>query len=300
MRGIPARPQVCGSVAAQRDRLGRGSECNDWGNVRAARRPFFRHSALQTLFLARSGILSRHRSVSEGEWRLARADPNRWLAQSWRGGACLARSDVTPDFSAVLLAGGKSRRMGRDKAFVEIKGVPLWKRQLRILDQLAPAEILLAGPSHPEWNDVGCRIVADARAEAGPLGGLVAALRCCSTALLLALAVDLPQMTSDYLRQLLKLCQRGRGVVPIGGPKRFEPLVAVYPRSALGIGEELLANGQYSMQNFANLCLVRGLTNESLIAPAEVLLFLNMNTAGDLATVCGRNLATLGRRDIAS
>lgn len=188
-------------------------------------------------------------------------------------------------FSAVLLTGGKSTRMGRNKALIEIKGVPLWQRQLQILEELAPTEIFLAGPSHSEWEGAVWIVVPDAQENAGPLGGLIGALRCCRTSLLLTLAVDLPQITSAYLRRLLDLCERDKGVVPMGDRNRFEPLVAVYPRAARALAEELLAGGRYSLQNFAKLCTAHGLTNGHSIAPADASLFFNMNAPEDLAAV---------------
>lgn len=203
-------------------------------------------------------------------------------------------------FSAVLLTGGKSTRMGCNKALIEIKGVPLWQRQLQILEELAPTEIFLAGPSHSEWKNAAWIIVPDAQENSGPLGGLVAALRHCCTSLLLALAVDLPQITSAYLHGLLELCEGEKGVVPMGDRNRFEPLIAVYPRAALTLAEELLASGRYSMQNFANLCLAHGLTNGHSIAPADAPLFFNMNTPEDFAAACKPGLQVRRGCDVAA
>ena len=56
------------------------------------------------------------------------------------------------NFSAALLAGGRSSRMGRDKAFLEIDGVPLWQRQLQTLRELGPSETFLAGPMQSEGD----------------------------------------------------------------------------------------------------------------------------------------------------
>ena len=187
---------------------------------------------------------------------------------------------MIPDFSAVLLAGGKSSRMRRDKAFIEINGVPLWQRQLQTLEQLAPNEIFLAGSARPEWNGARCTIITDAMEDSGPLGGLVAGLRHCSDQFLLVLAVDLPHMTSSYLHALLEICGSGKGAVPV--TDRFEPLAAVYPVAALGLAESLLKSGRYSLQDFARSCLTEGLIIEHPVCPAETTLFLNINTPANL------------------
>ena len=173
--------------------------------------------------------------------------------------------------------------MGRDKAFVEVDGVPLWRRQLRVLEQLAPAEIFLAGPARPEWKDAGWTIIPDAEENSGPLAGLASALRRCSTPLLLALAVDLPNITSDYLHLLLALCTAQRGVVPRS--ERFEPLVALYPKASAEIATQLLASPDHSLQHFAARCIAAELAIEHRVAPADEPLFLNMNTPAELAAV---------------
>jgi molybdopterin-guanine dinucleotide biosynthesis protein A len=192
--------------------------------------------------------------------------------------------DVTPDFSGVLLAGGKSSRMGCDKAFIEIEGVPLWQRQLQIIEQLSPRKIFIAAPMRSEWNGVRCTVNPDAQENSGPLGGLLAALRKSATPLLLALAIDLPRMTTDYLRGLLKLCEDGKGVVPISD-RRFEPLAAFYPASSLRIAEQLLSSGCYALQDFAKQCLSEGLIVEAPVSSAEIALFLNVNTPTDLLAI---------------
>lgn len=170
--------------------------------------------------------------------------------------------------------------MGRDKAFIEINGVPLWQRQLRILQELAPAEIFIAGPPRPEWENVGCVIVPDAQEECGPLGGIVAALRLSRSDLLLALAVDLPHMSANYLRVLVGRSADREGVIP--WHDRYEPLAALYPKRALGLAEQLLASGEYSLQSFADACVREELALKQSISATDAALFLNMNTPADL------------------
>jgi molybdopterin-guanine dinucleotide biosynthesis protein A len=188
-------------------------------------------------------------------------------------------------FSAALLAGGRSSRMGRDKAFLEIDGIPLWQRQLRILQELHPAKLFVAGPPRPEWIDAGLDIVPDAAADAGPLAGLVAVLRCCTTASLLVLAIDLPNMTSDFLKQLVKSGPGGAGVIPKIGD-RFEPLAAVYPASCLPLAETLLATPSIpearSLQKLIRHAVEQGLMMERQISRNEERFFFNLNTPKDL------------------
>jgi molybdenum cofactor guanylyltransferase len=190
-------------------------------------------------------------------------------------------------FSAALLAGGRSSRMGRDKAFLEIDGIPLWQRQVQLLRKLNPAEIFIAGPAQPEWIRNGLEVVADAARDSGPLGGLVAVLRRCRNPQLLVLAVDLPNMTSEFLRRLLAMCPENSGIVPkrecATQEKRFEPLTAIYPATALALAENCLSAGEYSLQRFTDRATSMGLMATKQILEAEESLFFNLNTPADFA-----------------
>jgi molybdenum cofactor guanylyltransferase len=181
--------------------------------------------------------------------------------------------------SAVLLAGGKSSRMGRDKAFLEIEDEPLWQRQLATLRHLAPEQLMISGPCREEWSDY--EIVADDLAAAGPLAGVAAALRKCATPRLIVLAIDLPEMTTDFLHSLLQLCGDRKGVVPHRSD-RFEPLAAVYPAGCTALAEAALRVGDFSMQRFVRRAWEQDLLLERAISDAETALFANLNTPADL------------------
>ncbi len=172
--------------------------------------------------------------------------------------------------------------MGRDKAFLEIDGIPLWQRQLQTLQKLSPKEIFIAGPRRFEWVETGLEIATDAAPDRGPLGGIVAALRRNQASHLLVLAIDLPQMPADYLRVLLSFCRDEHGIVP-RRENLFEPLAAIYPRICLSLAEEFLNAPHYSLQEFASEAVSRGWLTAKNVEPAEERFFANMNTPTDLA-----------------
>src|ERR1051325_7089337 len=105
-------------------------------------------------------------------------------------------------FSAVLLAGGQSRRMGRDKAMIAFRNAPLWQHQLELLRKLEPAQLLVSAATDPSRRPPDVEFVADAQPSRGPLSGISAALSLVTNDHLLALAVDMPFMTENYLRSL--------------------------------------------------------------------------------------------------
>lgn len=180
--------------------------------------------------------------------------------------------------SALLLAGGKSIRMGRDKALLDFDGEPLWHHQLRTLRMLQPEKVLISGSPRKEWEQ--WETVADAIPDAGPLAGVSAGLRSCCSPLLIVLAIDLPLMTSDYLCSLVARCGEEQGVVPTlaGG---FQPLAAVYPRSCLEVAEGCLAGPNFSMHGFVAKAVAAGLIRLQPIRPNELELFTNLNTPAD-------------------
>jgi molybdopterin-guanine dinucleotide biosynthesis protein A len=139
---------------------------------------------------------------------------------------------VSSPFAAVVLAGGRSTRMGTDKAFLEWQGRRLLDRQLDLLRSLEPVQLFVAGRAGVDYTATGARVVCDAIPDLGPLGGLAAALEAATAPFLLVLAVDLPAMTPDFLRGLLVRCRSGVGAVAHTAAG-WEPLAAVYPREIL-------------------------------------------------------------------
>jgi molybdenum cofactor guanylyltransferase len=181
--------------------------------------------------------------------------------------------------SAVLLAGGKSSRMGQEKAFLEIGGEPLWRLQVEKLRQLSPKQIMLSGPRRNEWK--AYEVIPDEVENAGPLAGVAAALTKCAMPHLVVLAIDLPMMTSNFLRLLLSLCGHNHGAVPRSA-NGFEPLAAVYPASCASTANAALRAGDFSLQNFVREAISEKLLVERHISRAEASLFTNLNTPADL------------------
>ncbi len=183
--------------------------------------------------------------------------------------------------SAVLLAGGRSRRMGVDKATLLISGEPLWKRQLRVLSNLRPGAVWISAQSGPSWCPAEIEVVKDRPPSWGPLSGVVAGLRRLQTSHLLVLAIDLPQMTTEHLQKLWGLARPGVGVIPLHGD-HFEPLCAIYPVEALVAAETALSSGDVSLQHFAQSLLRQSHAQVYKVTAEDQPLYLNMNTPSDL------------------
>jgi molybdopterin-guanine dinucleotide biosynthesis protein A len=185
-------------------------------------------------------------------------------------------------FSAALLVGGQSKRMGHDKALVRdpAGGEVLWQRQLRTLKELQPEEIFWSGPARP-GIPADLRIVADAFPKAGPLAGISACLNVLRTDLLVVLAIDLPRMNAAFLKRALTLSTPTCGIVM----KRdiyFEPLAAVYPQAMRDLAEAHLNQGRYALQDLLGEAELKGMIHSIQLGDEDRPLFKNVNEPGDL------------------
>jgi molybdopterin-guanine dinucleotide biosynthesis protein A len=185
------------------------------------------------------------------------------------------------NISAVLLAGGESRRMGTDKAALLFRGKALWQIQLDLLSKLEPTEILVSARTDPLWRPSGVQFVADAAPSRGPLSGLTASLSRIRTGHLLALAVDMPFMTERYLRSLCDQIESGRGVLPIIGD-RAEPLAAIYPADGYVDLVAALSGTEFSLQALTKKLVEAGKLKALSVTKEEQKLFWNLNEPADL------------------
>ena len=148
-----------------------------------------------------------------------------------------------------IMAGGKSTRMGRDKAGVLLNGRTLLEGALEQWSGFGRALQMSVGPAEravlaPE----GVCPVVDIYPERGPLGGLHAGLRACGTELLLLVAVDSPFVTEELAEALVEMSGYSPGdayVYSLDG--RPEPLFGLYRKSCLPAAEELLSAGENKM-----------------------------------------------------
>jgi len=189
--------------------------------------------------------------------------------------------------SSVLLTGGKSSRMGQDKALLQVRGESLLDRQLRLLKEVGGGEILVSirqdCPGRLEL-DPSIQPVQDRLPDIGPLGGIDAAFhRMCGTHLLV-LAVDLPQMNSPLLQLLLSRSTETRGVVPRLG-HQLEPLVALYPATARSVLTEQLVQAEFSVAEFARRCQTAGLVQFWDVPKDLEPAFLNWNRPEDWSSL---------------
>lgn len=149
------------------------------------------------------------------------------------------RLDYVNLFSAAVLAGGRSARMGQDKAALPFGSETLLSHQIQKLRALGIADLMVSG-----WQAqlAGTRLVPDETPHCGPLGGIQACLRAAQHDAVLFLGVDVPLVPADALQSLMAAHIGGATVLTVG--ENLEPLIAVYDRAVLPEVEALLSSGQ--------------------------------------------------------
>ena len=134
-------------------------------------------------------------------------------------------------WTGVVLAGGKSSRMGRDKALIEVEGITLLDRAVELLRPHAKEILVIGDPV--KYAPAHATVLPDDVPDQGPLGGIATALRRARYVRLLVLACDLPRINDRLLVQLKNgLTGTVDAVVPKHG-EHIEPLAAAYHRHAI-------------------------------------------------------------------
>lgn len=190
--------------------------------------------------------------------------------------------------TAIVMAGGRSSRMGRDKAMITIDGEPLIQRLVR---WLAPRfdEVLISARNPDDYAFLGQRVVADRTPDQGPLHGLACALQASRHDVHMVVPCDLPAIPLDLMARLLRAVRDADVALPVGADGRAEPLFSACRRAALPAVLAALDRGERRMVGFHRDCRV----TEVALPPGVTL--GNLNTPESLETLrTGREAA--GRR----
>jgi len=161
----------------------------------------------------------------------------------------MLRSDIT----GILLAGGKSSRMGKEKGLVEFKGKPLIQYGIDLLSSFTDRIIISSG--NPDYIPFGYEIIPDEVSGQGPAAGLAAALQCSNTPWNVVLACDLPFLEREFIEELLNSSPNYQAVVPMHNGK-MEPLAALYHKDLGKIFGEAVAIGNLTLHHILRSCHV--------------------------------------------
>jgi molybdopterin-guanine dinucleotide biosynthesis protein A len=171
--------------------------------------------------------------------------------------------------------------MGRDKAWMEHAGTPLIQLALAKARQLGVEDIYISGRADADYAALKYPVLFDLQPGFGPMGGIERGLWACATPLLLVLAVDLPQMTTEFLQKLSARCDRLTGAVPkLKG--KFEPLAAIYPKRCHAFALDAIARSRLAAQDFVDVCRQEHAVRDYPVLDADTVCFANWNTPADV------------------
>ncbi|GFE59876.1 molybdenum cofactor guanylyltransferase [Geobacter sp. AOG2] len=190
-----------------------------------------------------------------------------------------------PDITGVILVGGKSSRMGRDKAFLKVAGRTLFER-IREVFAKSFGQVLLVG--NREERFAGCRLpVLPDIYPGSALGGIYTGLHGATTEYIFVSSCDLPFPNREVIRYLCSQ-REGFDVVVLRTDDGYEPLFALYSKNCLGPIRELLESGECCAYGYYSQVRVRYVAYREL-APfdRDGTAFLNVNTPEEFAKIGG-------------
>jgi molybdenum cofactor guanylyltransferase len=187
----------------------------------------------------------------------------------------------TSQIAGFILAGGESSRMGRDKALLELGGIPVLVRTARLVESVAGHASVISNAD--AYRKLGLSLIGDDWPGAGPLGGIATAVRVSPTPWSLVVACDLPYLQKAWLDYLVAraLSSTADAVVPMNAC-RLEPLSAMYhKRSEPAIRAALEQGARKLTETLKELRLETIEPTEWKGFDSEGLLFKNMNSPDD-------------------
>lgn len=147
---------------------------------------------------------------------------------------------------AVILAGGKSRRMGRDKLMLPYGGKTMLEAAVERFSQ-AFDRVYISVASQSSYPGISAERVVDIFPNCGPMGGLHAALSVCPGEGVFLAAADLPFSSPEAAKKIIALCGASDAAMLVDGRGRCEPTFAYYKKTLLPAAEKLLEDKNYRM-----------------------------------------------------
>jgi len=196
----------------------------------------------------------------------------------------------TANTLGAVLAGGQSRRLGKDKATIELEGRSLLDRALMTLREVFPRVVIVSPPRDFE-SQVDAEFVHDPVPPVGPLGGVMAAIRHAGDQTAFVLACDLPFVSTELIRYLLRrsrigaLTQDAESDFAVSIPcmaGRPQPLCGLYGTRCLATIERALGSGDFGVQELLTRVPTEFVEIDPDLPFVHEDLFLNINRVEDL------------------
>ena len=186
--------------------------------------------------------------------------------------------------SAIILAGGRSQRLGQNKALTAIGGKTLIERVIERLRPLTSQLLVITSSERTGWLPAGeADVLVDLYPGKGSLAGIYTGLVAARSSHSIVVACDMPFLNTGLLRYMIELSPDFEAVVPRLGEGRVEPLHAIYARSCLDGMKLRLERNQLEVHSFLDSIRVRHIERaECERLDPQLLSFFNINYPADL------------------
>ncbi len=186
------------------------------------------------------------------------------------------------NITGIILAGGKSKRFGRDKALYEYNGKPLVRYSIDVLEPLCGKIFISANNRIDELESMGYEVVQDEIKDIGPLGGIVSCLKRSETRHNFILSCDMPFVTSNVFELLWDNVRNFQAVVPVHETFLAEPLCAYYNTNVIGELQKSIEKGDYKVMDFLKRVRLKTVLFDKKIPWYSDKIFGNINRLEDL------------------
>lgn len=185
------------------------------------------------------------------------------------------------DITGFILAGGKSRRMGTNKAFLMFQNVPLLKHMIMLIEPVCH-EVFVSGRA-TGYDVFNVPIIPDLFSDCGPIAGIYSSLNHSESDWNLLVSVDVPFVNEELFRHLILHSGESDCIIPKHA-SGVEPLVGLYHRRILPVVEEMIGNGDYKLMDLLARLNTRFLDCNDLVTKYPRL-FLNVNCPEDYRSI---------------
>ncbi|MCB0463530.1 MAG: molybdenum cofactor guanylyltransferase [Flavobacteriaceae bacterium] len=183
------------------------------------------------------------------------------------------------NITGIVLAGGKSSRMGSDKGLLKMNGKTFVEHVIEAMKPLVDEIVIVS--NNPEYDQFGFYRVEDDIKDSGPLAGLYSGLKHSKTNYNLVLSCDIPMIKTEILKKLVEADYENYEVTQVESHNKTMPLIAIYQKQCMHKCLELLQQGERRLRVAVNQLKTKTISIDSELDP----FVKNVNTKEDLKTI---------------
>jgi molybdopterin-guanine dinucleotide biosynthesis protein A len=184
-------------------------------------------------------------------------------------------------FTGIILAGGKSTRMGTEKGLVLFKGKPLINYALDVLNQLCD-EVLISS-NVKSYDHLGYKVIPDIYPGIGPMGGIYSCLKQSRNDLNLVLSCDMPFVTDEIFKHLLDVRENALVCVPWHKNDHYEPLCGIYHHQIIDEMNVFISQKNYKLPDLFKSSSFIPVNINQIDPPLNKHYFFSINSTADIA-----------------